>query len=118
VARLIQGQLRASDVCARLGGDEFALLFPQTDAAAAGRLLARLHQQLTAALRAHHWPVTVSLGGVTFPQPPDSLDGMLARAEGLMYAAKRGGKNALRCETAEPAPPTPPPAVPRAADGA
>ncbi len=37
--------------------------------------------------------VTVSVGAVTFVQPPPSVDEMIKRADDLMYEVKHSGKN-------------------------
>ncbi|HYN86864.1 MAG TPA: GGDEF domain-containing protein [Pyrinomonadaceae bacterium] len=95
VAETIRESVRTIDVVARLGGDEFAVLLPETDGGAAEVVIRRVRRQLTEAARAEGWPVTFSLGVVTWDVPPASLDEMLRAADGLMYAAKRNGKNRI-----------------------
>lgn len=94
----IRSSVRSSDVPARLGGDEFALLLPEMDAddarLALHRLQAALHQHLAAA----HPGVSVSIGAATFVVIPDDVEAMVRKADSLMYAAKRGGKNQVRLE--------------------
>jgi diguanylate cyclase (GGDEF)-like protein len=96
VAQTIRGATRAMDSVARLGGDEFGLLLPETDALEAEALLARLHRTLLAAMARHGWHVGFSIGAATFVDPPSSADELLARADELMYAAKRERKGAVR----------------------
>jgi diguanylate cyclase (GGDEF)-like protein len=96
VADTIRENVRGIDVVARLGGDEFAILMPETDGAAAGVVVRRVRRRLLDAARAGGWPVTFSIGVVTFDTPPASCDEMLQAADDLMYAAKRHGKNAIR----------------------
>ncbi|HWU39407.1 MAG TPA: GGDEF domain-containing protein, partial [Candidatus Acidoferrum sp.] len=43
VVRRVRAYLRTTDTIARIGGDEFILLFPETDQAAAQRLIPRIH---------------------------------------------------------------------------
>lgn len=107
VVATVTSELRAGDVLGRLGGDEFALLLPETDAAGARTLLERLQRRVAEALTAAGWPVTLSVGAVTFPEPRDDVDRMIQRVDALMYAAKRAGKARLehRVETAVQAPP-------------
>ncbi|HEX5708333.1 MAG TPA: diguanylate cyclase [Pyrinomonadaceae bacterium] len=95
VAETIRQNVRAIDVVARLGGDEFAVLLPETDDSAAEIVIRRVRRQLLEAARENSWPVTFSLGVVTWDVPPASLDEMLRAADGLMYAAKRNGKNRI-----------------------
>ncbi len=46
-------------------------------------------------MRDHQWPVTFSIGAVTFTEQPDTLDEMIREADRLMYSAKRSGKNQI-----------------------
>ena len=41
------------------------------------------------------WPVTLSVGAITYDHPPGSVDSMVKRADDLMYAVKKRGKNGL-----------------------
>jgi diguanylate cyclase (GGDEF)-like protein len=104
VAATLRGGTRSLDTVARLGGDEFGLLLVDTDGATTEALLARLRAALAAAMLENRWEVSFSIGAVTFLTPPRSLDEMLARADQLMYDAKRGGKNAARLEVVEGSP--------------
>jgi len=96
VAETLRREVRSIDVVARLGGDEFAVLMPETDERAARAAVARLRQRLALSAHRHGRPVTFSIGVVTWEEPPASFDEMLRRADELMYAAKRHGKNAVR----------------------
>ncbi len=96
VARTIRSGTRAVDAVARLGGDEFGLLLPETDAVEAEALLARVRATLLAAMARHGWKVGFSVGAATFATPPSSVDEMMARADALMYAAKREDKGSMR----------------------
>jgi diguanylate cyclase (GGDEF)-like protein len=92
VVRSIHPNMRTYDVLARLGGDEFALLLPETDGDGASALLDRLQQVLTQELARAGWPVTLSVGAVTFLRPAGDVDLMIQRVDALMYRAKRKGK--------------------------
>ena len=91
VVETTQLHLRTSDLLARLGGDEFALLLPETGAEGATDVLARLQERLEREIARKGWPVTLSVGAVTFLRPPPDVDLMIRRVDGLMYAAKRKG---------------------------
>jgi PleD family two-component response regulator len=41
------------------------------------------------------WPVSFSVGVVTFTIPPESVEEMVKRADELMYEVKRSGKSAM-----------------------
>jgi len=105
VARTTQSRLRQTDVVARLGGDEFALLLPETSYEAAEVVLGTLRDLLREALRQQEFPVTFSIGAVTFQRPPQSVEELIRTADHLMYSVKRAGKDGLRHERIEPARP-------------
>ncbi len=99
VAATFVGRVRSTDLVARLGGDEFAILLASTGAEASQTLLAELFTTLGAEMVRHSWPVTFSIGAVTFAHPPASADDMLRRVDELMYRVKKEGKAAVRHET-------------------
>jgi len=95
VARNLKRQVRSIDVTARLGGDEFALLLPETGFSEGSEALQKVQRELLAAMGKGDWPVTFSIGAVTFDGFEDDLDSLVRAADDLMYQAKRGGKNRL-----------------------
>jgi diguanylate cyclase (GGDEF)-like protein len=99
IAEIMTDELRGPDFVARLGGDEFAVLLPETDGTAAQQVLSRLRTRLLDAMRQEGWPVTFSIGAVTFLKPPDTVDEMLNEADILMYAAKNSGKDTIHFGT-------------------
>jgi hypothetical protein len=92
VVHSIRLSLRTSDLLARLGGDEFALLLPDTDADGAVSLLARLQELVGEEMKSRGWPVTLSIGAITFVRPRWDVDVMIQEVDALMYSAKRKGK--------------------------
>ena len=96
VAETLLNNIRASDYPARLGGDEFAVLFPVLDQESAMPLLSKLHAELVTAMQNHAWPVTFSLGAVTFISAMESSRDMVKQVDDLMYEAKKAGKNSIR----------------------
>ena len=95
IGTTLETTVRSTDMAARLGGDEFAVLLPETDEPSAGVIVAKLRQNLEAAIGPKGWPVTFSFGVVTFPIALDSTEEMIKRADEFMYEAKRGGKSAV-----------------------
>jgi diguanylate cyclase (GGDEF)-like protein len=91
----LQIHLRHADLLARLGGDEFALLLPETGAEGAVALLSRLQEYLAREMERKGWPVTLSVGAVTFLRPLADVDLMIQRIDALMYSAKRKGKGRI-----------------------
>jgi diguanylate cyclase (GGDEF)-like protein len=96
VARTIQENIRITDTVARLGGDEFAILLPETGCNVAEAILQKVQKINSDILRRHGWPVTLSIGVVTFTSPPSTVDETLKEADRLMYTAKNKGKNSIQ----------------------
>jgi diguanylate cyclase (GGDEF)-like protein len=107
VAQTLRGSTRAVDAVARLGGDEFGLLLPETDGPTAQALLSRLSGTLLAAMQRQRWRVGFSMGAATWVTPAGSVDQMMARADELMYEAKRTAKGTARFEIVGAPPPEP-----------
>jgi diguanylate cyclase (GGDEF)-like protein len=97
VAAIITTAIRETDTVARLGGDEFALLLPETAGESAEIVAAKIRHQLKDIVECN-WPITFSMGMVTFLKSPPTIDEVIGYADHLMYQVKEGGKNALRCE--------------------
>jgi diguanylate cyclase (GGDEF)-like protein len=93
VAKTMQKNVRQVDMVARMGGDEFAVLLPETTEDSAAAVLQKLHTLLDSAMRQRKWPVTFSMGAVTFQPPPDSTQEMISKADEVMYAAKTSGRD-------------------------
>ncbi|MBL8514517.1 MAG: diguanylate cyclase [Betaproteobacteria bacterium] len=103
VARLIDAQVRDSDVHARYGGEEFALILPSATREEAMRVMDKLRDTV----EAHDWTafapglrVTISAGvaesgdGADGEHSPDPAgERLLARADAHLYEAKRQGRN-------------------------
>jgi diguanylate cyclase (GGDEF)-like protein len=92
VVQLAQQNLRATDLLARLGGDEFALLLPGQGPEGAAALLARLQLVVAKEMSQRGWPVTLSVGAITFLKPGWDVHRMIQHVDELMYGAKRQGK--------------------------
>ncbi len=100
IAEVLRANVKGGDTAARIGGEEFALLLPQTPIEGARILAERIRlaiergrirrDRAAEAIGA----VTVSLG-LALGEPGESIDGLLARADSALYAAKRNGRNRL-----------------------
>jgi diguanylate cyclase (GGDEF)-like protein len=105
VVDLLQSGLPEGAFCARYGGEEFVLVFPGIDPgtaiavteAARARIQGFPWSQLVPGLQ-----VTVSAGVAYEPatvaqsgKPSTSAEQQLLRADGLLYAAKQSGRNAV-----------------------
>lgn len=95
VSREIRRSVRETDWVARLGGDEFCILLPETGEEGAGEGLRKVREGVLALARAEEWPISLSMGAVTFLEAPASTDEAIGRADRLMYQVKKGGKDAI-----------------------
>ena len=111
-AAAISGALREEDVLSRWGGDEFVLLIMDIGWAAAEQMLERIRRAVAAlALEPEdeaERPVTVSIGAAAHC-PGQSVEQTLERADRALYAAKRGGRNAVVMDLDGHPPPGPEP---------
>lgn len=96
VAQTLSTSIRASDIAARLGGDEFAVLLPVLEKESALSVLEKLQDELLVAMQQKEWPVTFSIGAITFYKVMDSSRGMVKRVDDLLYEVKKSGKNNIR----------------------
>ncbi len=95
VTDTIRCHLRAPDVVARLGGDEFAILLPETGREEAEPVLERIRQNLVEVSAQHRWPITFSLGALTWKGTGQAAEELVQAADHLMYTGKRAGKNRI-----------------------
>ena len=92
---IFKESIRPHDLFARIGGDEFSLLLPETDMESSRIVLNRLREKLLAEMNRLGYPVTISMGAVTFRTIPSSVESLIKQADELMYKVKREGKNAI-----------------------
>jgi diguanylate cyclase (GGDEF)-like protein len=95
VTETIASNIRNTDMLSRFGGDEFVILLPETPFDAAATLLEKIQNQLNQAMAARNWPISFSIGAVTYPKAPPGVDEAIKKADMLMYEVKRSGKNGL-----------------------
>ncbi|MBI5153919.1 GGDEF domain-containing protein [Candidatus Poribacteria bacterium] len=95
VAELLCRGIRESDILARWGGEEFALLLPDTGPEESIALAERIRSNIAKSellVGSQIVRLTVSVGGTAF-QLGDDEEGLFHRADQMLYAAKRGGRN-------------------------
>jgi diguanylate cyclase (GGDEF)-like protein len=95
LVQMIREQIRPTDLLARLGGDEFALLLSDCGGEQAMTILQRLQERLGEEMAKKKWPLTLSVGAMTFLRPLRDIDAMVQCADRLMYEAKHAGKNRI-----------------------
>lgn len=101
IAHTITENVRSLDIAARLGGDEFVIMFPELEAERVGEVVQRLIDHLTNRMKLGSWPITFSVGAVTYNDLDYSLEEMIAKSDQVMYEAKKAGKNTLRHVTVD-----------------
>ncbi|MDR3669424.1 MAG: GGDEF domain-containing protein [Holophaga sp.] len=94
--RRVKNNLRTTDLAGRIGGEEFLLVLPETDMEGALLLANRLRAatgEVLFDLLPENLRVTCSLG--VAQRTAEDRDGgaLMARADGALYAAKRGGRD-------------------------
>lgn len=88
IARMIETNVRESDVVARWGGEEFVVALPDIGRSQAVSMFERLRRAMPAGQ-------TCSIGYTFWQQVGDTLDTCIGRADKAMYAAKSAGKNRI-----------------------
>lgn len=99
MARTLRDNIRKIDALARLGGDEFAILLPETDGQAARRTVDHLKARMDELTEKEQWPITVSVGVVSFENVPENIEGAIEAVDRLMSHVKRGSENEVAYET-------------------
>jgi diguanylate cyclase len=104
-ADLLTKNIKGRDTAARFGGEEFAIILPQTTIASAALLV----EQIRSRLEAQQWmnaksgqlfsKITASFGIVRL-NSGDDAEGLLKRADAMLYEAKRAGRNRIASEAA------------------
>lgn len=89
--------VRSSDALFRWGGEEFAVLAMSSGHRGAGRLAESLRSQVAGHLFPAVGTVTVSMGVAEYTDS-EGAEAWFKRADAMLYAAKRDGRNAVRID--------------------
>ncbi|HET9126342.1 MAG TPA: sensor domain-containing diguanylate cyclase [Solirubrobacteraceae bacterium] len=98
VAARLRATMRGEVLLARIGGDEFVAVLPDTSGADAAQLSARLHAVVRSEPVDGDLRVTVSIG-VSELGLAEAAQDLHQHADEALYAAKRGGRDAVRTGT-------------------
>lgn len=100
VVQSLRTGLRASDNVFRYGGDEIAVLMPELTISEAKRRLARIAEKIRSTAQIE-FPLTVSIGIVSYPEDGQVLEGLLRTADRRLYLAKQRGRDQVVGPTQE-----------------
>ena len=98
-SEIVFQNMRTADVFARIGGDEFAILIPESTFQESDAVMARIREKSLESFKIHHWPVTLSMGVITFSSFNRNSVEMIKLTDNLMYRVKKSGKNQIIHET-------------------
>ena len=104
MAIMLKELLRDCDSLFRYGGEEFVTLLPETPLAEAVKVAERIRifvetespRFLTGITKTHG--ITVSVGVAALPDHGADTQSLLQKVDGLMYQAKKDGKNKVYCD--------------------
>ncbi len=90
-ADLLRANIRAGDHLYRFGGEEFVLLFPDTNASGADRVVRTVHEKTSGILAGPAGPIHFS-AGVAILEKGESMDTWIQRADRALYRVKQSGR--------------------------
>lgn len=96
LAECCRSVLRESDIIGRLGGEEFAICCPEASLEGAKIIAERIRTRCESILlhyQEHAFCITVSLGVTRLSAQDANLEGLIHRADKLLYRAKQEGRN-------------------------
>ena len=113
MAMSVRQNVKGQDTAARYGGEEFAVVLPNT--ALRSALIVADHIRRAVMTKdlmkrstgEHLGRVTISIGVATL-RKTDTVQSLIERTDGCLYAAKRHGRNRVICDTDPEVTPVPP----------
>ncbi len=93
LAKILQKQVRKSDVVARFGGEEFLVLLPETSLEKAKKFTTRLRRAINSDKILKKYKLTVSGGISQFREKSDSKKKLKQRVDKALYQAKKEGRD-------------------------
>ncbi len=97
VARRLERQVRAGDLCVRLGGDEFAIVLAEADAALASIIADRIVVEVSQpyVIDGNQLEIGVSIGIAMALPAAESYEALLKDADDALYQAKANGRGTV-----------------------
>lgn len=72
---------------------------PDTGPEAALNVLQRIGDLIATEMKRSRWPITASIGALSFLEAPSTVEAAVQGADSLMYRVKQAGKKHLLLET-------------------
>jgi diguanylate cyclase len=104
VALSVKQNVKGADLAARFGGEEFAVILPNTPLRSGLTVAEHIRRAVMSkelvkrSTGENLGRITISIGVASFHRG-DSPAALIERADACLYAAKRGGRNRVICET-------------------
>ncbi len=104
VAVAVKQNVKGQDIPCRYGGEEFGVILPHTNLKQAIAVAENIRKAVMAkelikrSTGENLGRITISIGCSTFSKG-DTVQDLIERADQCLYAAKRGGRNLVKCET-------------------
>jgi len=95
LAKAIKDCVRDTDIAARMGGDEFVILLASRNYDESVQIMNRMKEYADEIMNKNNWPVSLSIGVVSFLSPDSKIDSLLFKADELMYKVKNTTKNGI-----------------------
>lgn len=92
ISKKVTEQLKSSDVFGRYGGEEFLILLPDTNIHGSAAIAERLRKTIFSIEWDENTTVSASFGLAHFVNP-DDFETAVAIVDGLLYKAKKNGRN-------------------------
>lgn len=94
LAKLLEGEIRATDVVAKYGGDEFLLILPRTDPEGGLVLSERIRGRIASSLLGRGGEqISCSLGVAGYPRDGHDFETLISAADHALFTAKEEGRN-------------------------
>ncbi len=97
IARILQDNLRKTDILGRYGGEEFGVILPDTDQKGAMVIAEKLRGDIekTILLDSYNVRCTISLGVALFCIKLDEYSAWIDNSDKALYGAKKSGRNRI-----------------------